>query len=80
MVISNKGVFIDLCNWQRLYVFSAQNVSFIKLPHNGTKPVLFSFRLELHDLEELREENQLTWEWAFILFIEKQNKEMQWRK
>lgn len=38
------------------------------------KPVLFSFRLELHDLEVALEENKLMWEWKFSLFIEKQNK------
>lgn len=38
------------------------------------KPVLFSFRLELHDLEVPLEENQLMWKWKFSLFIEKQNK------
>lgn len=36
------------------------------------KPVLFSFRLELHDLEVPLEENQLMWEWEFIVFTEKQ--------
>lgn len=38
------------------------------------KPVLFSFRLELHDLEVALEENQLMWKWKFSLFMEKQNK------
>lgn len=39
------------------------------------KPVFFSFRLELHDLEVPPEENQLMCEWKFILFIENQNNE-----
>lgn len=38
------------------------------------KPVLFSFRLQIHDLEGPLEENQLTEEWKFSLFVEKQNK------
>lgn len=41
-----------------------------------TKPILFSLELELHDLEVPLKENWLMLEWEFILFIDKQNKEI----